>query len=324
MHSPRYFQEKVERAISSLQLGEHPAELYEPIRYMLSLGGKRLRPALLLMANEAFGGREEDALGPALGIEAFHNFTLLHDDIMDKAPLRRSRETVHAKWNTDIAILSGDAMFVKSCQLIADCPDRHLRATLEDFHQTALLVCEGQQLDMNFEHQSLVRIEDYLGMISLKTAVLIGAALRMGARLGGASEEDAQHLYEFGRSLGVAFQLHDDILDAYGDPEKFGKQVGGDIIANKKTYLLLTAIDSADLHTLEELEFWIKRKEFNPAEKVQAVKTIFEKLNVREKAEAELSRHFECALAELDCIPLPEEARKPLRELAEHLMVRES
>ena len=161
-------------------------------------------------------------------------------------------------------------------------------------------------------------------MISLKTAVLIGAALRMGARLGGASEEDAQHLYEFGRSLGVAFQLHDDILDAYGDPEKFGKQVGGDIIANKKTYLLLTAIDSADLHTLEELEFWIKRKEFNPAEKVQAVKTIFEKLNVREKAEAELSRHFECALAELDCIPLPEEARKPLRELAEHLMVRES
>lgn len=324
MHSPRYFQDKVERAIAGLPMGSHPAELYEPIRYMLSLGGKRLRPALLLMANEAFGGREEDAMGPALGIEVFHNFTLLHDDIMDKAPLRRSRETVHARWNTDIAILSGDAMFVKACQLFCECPEHVLRPTLHDFHQTALEVCEGQQLDMNFEHQSLVRISDYLEMISLKTAVLIGSALRIGARIGGASEDDAQHLYEFGRSLGVAFQLHDDILDAYGDPEKFGKQVGGDIISNKKTYLLLTALDSADMHSLEELTAWIRKKDFNPAEKVYAIKAIFEQLGVREKAEAELARHFENALNELDSVPLAEDAKKPLRELAEHLMVRES
>jgi geranylgeranyl diphosphate synthase type II len=324
MHSPRYFQEKIEQAIVALPLGTHPAELYEPIRYMLALGGKRLRPALLLMANEAFGGREEDAIGPALGIEVFHNFTLLHDDIMDKAPLRRSRETVHEKWNTDIAILSGDAMFVRACQLFCECPPQLLRATLDDFHQTALEVCEGQQLDMNFEQQAFVRIEDYLHMISLKTAVLIGSALRIGARIGGASETDARHLYEFGRSLGVAFQLHDDILDAYGDPEKFGKQVGGDIIANKKTYLLLTALDSADLYTLEELESWIRKKDFSPVEKVHAVKNIFEKLGVREKAETELSRHFDRALAELDSVPLSPDAKQPLRELAERLMVRES
>ncbi|MFM7217125.1 MAG: polyprenyl synthetase family protein [Bacteroidota bacterium] len=324
MQDPRHYQQLVESELEKLSFSDRPSELYEPIRYMLRLGGKRMRPALLLMANELFGGRTEDAIGPALGIEVFHNFTLLHDDIMDKAPLRRSQQTVHVRWNPDIAILSGDTMFVKACQLMMQTDPRHHRAVLDDFFQTAIEVCEGQQLDMNFETQSHVTIPDYIEMIGLKTAVLLGSSLRIGALLGGASKEDADRLYHFGKQLGIAFQLHDDVLDAYGDPEKFGKQVGGDIIANKKTYLLLTAIDSADMHSLEELNTWLKAKDFEPFSKVRAVKSIFEKLGVREKAEEALDRFFTASLESLDAIPQTEERKAPLRQLAERLMVRES
>lgn len=324
MHHPSHFQHLIEQRISSLQFGHRPPELYEPIRYMLSLGGKRMRPALLLMANELFGGDPEKAMGPALGIEVFHNFTLLHDDIMDKAPLRRSQPTVHTRWNNDIAILSGDTMFVQACQLMAEAEPKHLKRVLDDFFRTAVEVCEGQQLDMNFETHHHVTIGDYIEMIGLKTAVLLGCALRIGAVLAGANDQDAERMYLFGKDLGIAFQLHDDLLDAYGDPEKFGKQVGGDILANKKTFLLLTAIDTADMHTLEALQHWVKVKEFNPWEKINSVKMIFDKLGVREKTEAEINRFYDEALAALDGIPLPSERKEPLRKLAEQLMVRES
>lgn len=324
MHDPRYFQQLIEQRIAAMELAERPKELYEPIRYMLQLGGKRMRPALLLMSNELFGGDIEKAIGAAMGIEVFHNFTLLHDDIMDKAPLRRSQPTVHTRWNPDIAILSGDTMFVKSCQLMLQVPAESLPAVLEDFFHTAVEVCEGQQFDMNFETQSHVRIEDYIEMIGLKTAVLLGCSLRIGALIAGANAAAAESIYQFGKSLGIAFQLHDDLLDAYGDPEKFGKQVGGDIIANKKTFLLLSAIDRADMHTLDELMGWIKARDFNSYEKVNAVKQLFEKLNIREITEREINRYFDEAMNALDAVPVPDTNKSALRQLAKQLMIRES
>lgn len=323
MHDPRYFQQLIEEKLSTLELGNRPPELYEPIRYMLELGGKRMRPALLLMANEMFGGKFESAIGPALGIEVFHNFTLLHDDIMDKAPLRRSQPTVHTRWNNDIAILSGDTMFVRSCQLMMQTSPALQAEVLSDFFKTAIEVCEGQQLDMNFEHQSTVSIADYIEMIRLKTAVLLGCSLRIGARLGGASTEDANRLYDFGTSLGIAFQLHDDLLDAYGDPEKFGKQVGGDIIANKKTFLMLSAMETTDDSIATALNGWLLRKEFNAVEKVAAVKQIFDRLDIRSRTQQEIDAYFHQALAALDAIPLDEERKTALRELSRQLMVRE-
>ncbi|MFM9052399.1 MAG: polyprenyl synthetase family protein [Bacteroidota bacterium] len=324
MHDPKYFQQLVDVELERIQFSDRPAELYDPIRYMLNLGGKRMRPALLLMANEMFGGETGSAIGPALGIEVFHNFTLLHDDIMDKAPLRRSQPTVHVKWNPDIAILSGDTMFVKACQLMMQTDNSCLRTIMNDFLQTSMEVCEGQKLDMNFERQEKVTIADYVDMIALKTAVLLGSSLRIGATIGGASAEDASSLYDFGKQLGIAFQLHDDVLDAYGDPIKFGKQEGGDIIANKKTYLLLTAMESEDRVAVAELKRWMTLVEFNPSEKVSAIKEIFEKIGVRNKAEEELDRFFSRSLRSLDSIPLAEERKAPLRRLAERLMVRES
>jgi geranylgeranyl diphosphate synthase type II len=323
MHDPRHFQRLIEERLTQLSLGNRPPELYDPIRYMLELGGKRMRPALLLMANELFGGNTETAIGPALGIEVFHNFTLLHDDIMDKAPLRRSQPTVHTRWNNDIAILSGDTMFVRACQLMMQTSSSVQAEVLDDFFKTAIEVCEGQQLDMNFETQSQVSIADYIEMIRLKTAVLLGCSLRIGARIAGASIEDANKLYDFGTDLGIAFQLHDDLLDAYGDPEKFGKQVGGDIMANKKTFLMLSAIAAANNATLDELNDWLQRKEFDPAEKVEAVKRIFEKLDIRGRTQQEIDRYFYRASAALQTIPVSDDAKAPLQKLSEQLMVRE-
>ncbi len=323
MNDPRHYQQLIEQRLSTLELGSRPPELYDPIRYMLALGGKRMRPALLLMANEMFGGNTETSIGPALGIEVFHNFTLLHDDIMDKAPLRRSQPTVHTRWNNDIAILSGDTMFVHSCQLMMQTSSELQAEVLADFFKTAIEVCEGQQLDMNFENQPHVSIADYIEMIRLKTAVLLGCSLRIGARLAGASALDADRLYHFGTDLGIAFQLHDDLLDAYGDPEKFGKQVGGDIIANKKTFLMLSAIESADMYTLDELNDWLRRKDFNAVEKVDAVKRIFEKLDIRSRTQQEIDRYFDRALSALSAIPVADNRKVALRTLSEQLMVRE-
>lgn len=324
MNSLQTLQKRVSLEIqsyaNSLQL--EPAELYEPLSYTLMLGGKRMRPVLLLMATELFNGDIEKAIAPALGIEVFHNFTLLHDDIMDKAPLRRNQPTVHEKWNNNVAILSGDTMFVKSYQLIMQAPDQVLRETLELFCKTAIEVCEGQQLDMNFETQSNVTIPDYLKMISLKTAVLLAASLKIGALIGGANEKDASNLYDFGKNIGIAFQLQDDILDVFGDAEKFGKQVGGDILSNKKTYLLLSALSLAKGDTLKDLNHWLSTSD-QPSEKVKAVTSLFEKLGVKELARTKMNEYHELAMTHLAQLTCSEEKKSALRGFAESLMVRE-
>src|ERR1700759_413091 len=250
-------QDIIGNAVKELNYPEYPAQLYEPISYILSLGGKRMRPALLLMACDLFGGDVDAAIPPALAIEVFHNFTLMHDDIMDNAPIRRGHATVHTKWNQNVGILSGDVMLVQGYKLMMQVPDHLLRPILDIFNVTAIGVCEGQQLDMEFEELTNVSIDEYLNMIKLKTAVVLGGALKIGALIGGADTKDADLLSDFGVNLGIAFQLQDDILDVYGDPEKFGKQVGGDIISNKKTYLLLKSLELANKQQSSELHNWL-------------------------------------------------------------------
>lgn len=324
MHSEIHFRKIIEEGLSKLELGSHPVRLYEPIRYMISLGGKRLRPVILLMSNELFGGNPEQVLQAALGIEVFHNFTLLHDDIMDKAPLRRSRETVHKKWNSDIAILSGDAMFVLSCKLLMFVKNEFTDKVMDNFLQTALHVCEGQQMDMDFENDDTITIDDYFTMNSLKTASLLGCSAYIGTICAGASVEDALHMYAFGKNLGIAFQLHDDILDLYGDADKFGKQVGGDILSNKKTFLLLKALQNADGETKFELLKWLNPADHNPAKKIEAVVAIFEKLGVKKSALEKKDYYFNLALSELDKAGAELAHKDAIVSLAKQLMHRES
>src|ERR1700744_4593765 len=264
-------QQLISHAVDKVAFPLYPAALYEPISYILSIGGKRMRPALLLMACDLFDGDINLALPPALAIEVFHNFTLMHDDIMDKAPLRRGQTTVHERWNQNVAILSGDVMLIEGYKLMMQVPDHQLRQILDIFNNTAVAVCEGQQFDMEFEERQTIDIDQYIEMIRLKTAVVLGGALKIGALIGGAGLKDAELLCEFGEHLGVAFQLQDDILDVYGDPIKFGKQVGGDIISNKKTYLLIKALESATDHRAVELKKLLTDKHFDSAEKVRAV-----------------------------------------------------
>lgn len=322
----RIFQQQIEEALqqTSAQLPASPAGLYDPIRYSLLLGGKRMRPLLVLIGCRLFSEKTEQAIAAAVGIELFHNFTLLHDDIMDNAPLRRSHPTVHAKWNTNIAILSGDAMLVEAYREIAKSPAQVMPAVLELFSRTALEVCEGQQLDMDFEKAANVSISDYLGMIELKTAVLLAASLKTGALCGGASETDAQSLYEFGRQVGLAFQLQDDILDVYGDAQKFGKQTGGDIISNKKTYLLLKAFELADRYRKEELNNWLSAPPEAAEEKVKAVTAIYDYLGVHELAREELKLHYNAGIAHLEAVNADAHWKKMLRDFTDSLMVREA
>jgi geranylgeranyl diphosphate synthase type II len=323
MNTLQNLQELIEDAVTELQYPVYPAELYEPITYILSVGGKRMRPALLLMACDLFGGDVKTAIPPALAIEVFHNFTLVHDDIMDNAPLRRGKVTVHEKWNPNVAILSGDVMLVEAYKLIMQVDTPILRQVLEIFSNTAVGVCEGQQIDMNFEQQVDVEIDAYINMIRLKTAVLLGGALKIGALTGGASLTDADLLCTFGEQLGIAFQLQDDILDVYGDPEKFGKQVGGDIISNKKTYLLIKALELAGANEKQTLDYWINIIEFDAAEKVRAVTAVYNELNIRQYAEQAMQEFADKAFEALDQISLPEDRKQYLRNFADGLMVRE-
>ncbi len=313
----------IEEAIIKLDIPQHPIELYEPVKYILSLGGKRMRPALLLMACDLFGGDVEAAVSPALAIEVFHNFTLVHDDIMDNAPLRRGKATVHERWGQNAGILSGDVMLVLAYQLMMKVEDRLLRTVLDVFSTTAVGVCEGQQLDMDFEKRQTVGIDEYLDMIRLKTSVLLGGALKIGALIGGADLADAELLYSFGEHLGIAFQLQDDILDVYGDPDKFGKQVGGDILSNKKTYLLIKALELANWPQANELGDWITSTDADSDQKVSAVTEIYNQLNVRQYAEAEMEKHAEKAFNALEAISLPAEQKQYLRNFAGGLLVRE-
>ena len=319
MYSIQELQTKIQEALSILSFKKNPKELYEPINYTLSLGGKRMRPVLLLMGCDLFGGHIHKAMSPAIGIEVFHNFSLLHDDIMDNAPIRRSQPTVHHKWNTSIAILSGDAMLIEAYKLMMNVENNQLRQVLDIFNNTAILVCEGQQLDMNYETQDHVTIQDYLEMISMKTAVLLAASLQIGALIAGASNDDAQHLYNFGKYLGIAFQLQDDILDVYGDKDKFGKQVGGDIIANKKTYLLLKALELNH----QDLNGILNNKELLPQEKIDAVTAIYDRFKVKEFAEVEMQNYYNKAMKEIATIKLPDERKSILTSFAKSLMVRE-
>jgi geranylgeranyl diphosphate synthase type II len=313
----------ISKAVDALKFPESPAELYEPISYILDLGGKRLRPSLLLMACDLFGGDVDKAIEPALAIEVFHNFTLMHDDIMDKAPLRRGKKTVHEKWNANVAILSGDAMMVEANKLMMKVDDAILRRVMDVFNETATGVCEGQQIDMSFEQRNNVLIDEYLDMIRLKTAVLLGGTLKIGAIIGGASLNDAQLLYNFGVNLGIAFQLQDDILDVYGDPEKFGKQVGGDILSNKKTYLLIKALELARDEQADNLNSWLNLEQFDAAEKVLAITAIYNQLDIRQYAEYAMQNYAEKAFDALDQINLSEDRRQYLRQFADSLLVRE-
>jgi geranylgeranyl diphosphate synthase type II len=313
----------ISNEVNQLTFPVYPAELYEPIKYILSLGGKRMRPALLLMACDLFGGDVQKAISPALAIEVFHNFTLMHDDIMDNAPLRRGSTTVHERWNNNVGILSGDVMLIEGYKLMMQVEDHLLRPILNIFNETAVGVCEGQQIDMEFESRNDVHINEYITMIRLKTAVVLGGALKIGAMIGGASVDDAALIYTFGEQLGIAFQLQDDILDVYGNPEKFGKQVGGDIISNKKTFLLIKALELADSGQTAKLKKWLSGTHFDASEKVVAVTSIYDQLQVRQHAEKAMQTYADKAFSALDAINLPDEHKQYLRDFADGLMIRE-
>ena len=288
---------------------QEPYSLFEPILYILEDGGKRLRPLLTLMAYNLYREDIEKVLKSAIGIEIFHNYTLLHDDVMDDAELRRGRPTVHKKWNSNVAILSGDAAAITAYQCIEHCEDKYLRRAIDFFNQVAMDVCRGQQYDMLFETRNDVSEEEYIKMIYLKTSVLLAGSLRHGALLADAPEHEYNALYEFGGYLGLAFQLQDDYLDVYGDVAEFGKNIGGDIVANKKTYMLIKALELADPETKEELWGWIERKEFDHEEKIKAVTRIYDRLGIKEIAFAAIDKYLKMSRDILDKIDVPKERK---------------
>lgn len=310
----------IEKAIAALDWKREPYGLYEPIEYTLASGGKRLRPRLVLLAAEMFGGKEEKVLPAALAIEVFHNFTLLHDDVMDKADIRRGRPTVHVRWNDNTAILSGDQMVIEAYTLLSRVPADRLSETLRLFNKMATEICEGQQYDMEFEGREQVSIEEYMQMIRLKTSVLLATALQIGAYVAGANAAQQKALYEYGINIGLAFQIQDDILDVYGDPRTFGKAIGGDICCNKKTYMLLTALQRADDETRAELEQWLQTQDKSD-EKIQAVTDIYTRTGVREVCETVMQLHTHEALSQLNALP-QNDATEQLRKLAEKLVMR--
>ena len=322
MYHTNALQERIAHGLAELNIPEQPANLYDPVRYMLQIGGKRIRPLLTLMAADLFAITDMEAAVPAaVAVELFHNFSLVHDDIMDNAPLRRGHKTVHEKWDANVGILSGDNLLIMAYTQLAKCPACNLPAILNTFNAMASQVCEGQQLDMDFEQASAVSIDEYLHMIRLKTSVLLGAALKMGALLAGAQEADARLIYDFGADVGIAFQLQDDILDVYGDPAQFGKQRGGDILANKKIYLLVKALEMADAATRSALNSWLADHS-NPSEKISNITAVYDALGVRAEAERAKQHHVTRAYTALDAIPVEITRRTPLRELAHTLLVR--
>lgn len=299
-----------------------PKELYEPVRYILSLGGKRIRPALTLMVCDFLTDDYKEALPAALAVEMFHNFSLMHDDIMDEAPLRRGKKSVHEKWDVNTAILSGDAMLILAYRLFESYEPHKFQALAKLFSETALQVCEGQQLDMEFETREDVAVSEYLKMIEQKTAVLIGAAMEMGAIVADADESEKKLMYQFGRDLGVAFQLQDDYLDVFGDPETFGKQVGGDIIANKKTYLYLMAQDAGTPERAEELFHLFSISPADPTDKIATVRKIFLESGAAEATVTEIERYSNKAFALLDKMSISSEKKAMFRKFGEDLMQR--
>ena len=311
----------INHEIAKLNWEREPKGLYAPIAYTMAAGGKRVRPQLAMIACGIFGGNEQEVAPAAMALEVFHNFTLLHDDVMDKAEVRRGRPTVHIQWNENTAILSGDQMMIEAYKLLAEVPESKLHKVLRLFNEMATEICEGQQYDVDFESQDDVSIEAYLHMIRLKTSVLLATALQIGAYMAGADEQQQDALYQFGINVGLAFQIQDDILDVWGDPKTFGKAVGGDISCNKKTYVYLTAQQLADAELAEELQQWYGSVLDDNTEKIAAVKGIFEQLNVRAACEAVVEDYTQKALLILDTLP-QNAATEQLRQLANKLNTR--
>ncbi|MEP4531869.1 MAG: polyprenyl synthetase family protein [Cyclobacteriaceae bacterium] len=317
-------QDLIKTEISKLQFGDNPKNLYDPTSYIMSLGGKRMRPLLVLLAYQFKKNDVESVITPALAVEVFHNFTLMHDDIMDKAPLRRGQATVHEKWDENVAILSGDTMLVKAYELMLQIDPKLLPEALRLFNKTAVEVCEGQQIDMNFESRREVSVEEYIDMIRLKTAVLLGFSLELGALMAGFSESDRARIYDLGVNMGIGFQLMDDLLDVYGDQEKFGKQVGGDIVTNKKTYLLISALNKAASEQMDVLNEWLSKEQFDAREKVAAVKSIYDQIGIKEMTTSKMNEYFDRSFEILDNLDADPNGKEALRQFALALMKRES
>lgn len=315
--------DKINSHINEIQFTRTPKGLYEPIEYILSLGGKRIRPVLMLMAYNLYREDITSIYDPATAIEVYHNHTLLHDDLMDRSDMRRGKPTVHKVWNDNTAVLSGDTMLILAFRYMTACPPEHLKEVMNLFSLTALEICEGQQLDMEFESRNDVSEDEYIEMIRLKTAVLLAASLKIGAILGGASAEDAANLYNFGMHIGVAFQLQDDLLDVYGDPEVFGKKIGGDILCNKKTYMLIKALNRSDEKQREELNRWLNTEACQPAEKIEAVTGLYNQLNIRNVCENKMLEYYTLAMQSIAAVGVAEERKKELKNLAKILMYRE-
>jgi geranylgeranyl diphosphate synthase type II len=322
MYSQSELRELVERAIVNLFFNDEDEKLTAPVRYILSIGGKRLRPVLALMTCNLFRDKIDDAIIPAAGLEVFHNFTLVHDDIMDQASLRRNLPTVHAKWNINQAILSGDVMAFIANDCFLQTPPEVLIKVFKVFNRAAVEVCIGQQLDMDFEKISIVSHEEYMRMIELKTAVLIAASANIGAIIAGAGDRDSNLLYEFGKNLGLAFQIQDDLLDVYGDEAVFGKKSGGDIVTNKKTFLLIKALEVATGSTLKRLRKQIGARDFDPEEKIETVIGIFDQLNIKTITENLAGEYISKSLSHLEKISAGNERKCELLQMASSLIGR--
>ena len=315
---------KVNDFLDNLKYERKPSGLYDPVKYVLSMGGKRIRPVLMLLSYGLFKDDVESVLMPACALETYHNYTLLHDDLMDNADMRRGHETVHRKWDANTAILSGDSMLVLAYERMAKCNPVYLSDVLHTFTETALEIGEGQQYDMEFETRNDVTEDEYIEMIRLKTSVLLACAQKIGAILAGASKQDQDNLYKFGEQIGLAFQLQDDYLDVYGDPKVFGKKVGGDIICNKKTYMLINAYNRADAEQRRELQHWMEAETFNSDEKVAAVIAIYNKVGVDKLAIEKIAYYFEESKKYLDAVQVSDERKAELRLYAQKMMHRKN
>ena len=316
----------IEQYIKQLPYPENPQGLYDPINYVLSLGGKRIRPLLMIMAYNLYKEDTEKILPQAVALETYHNFTLLHDDLMDNADMRRGFQTVHKKWDSNTAILSGDAMLITAYKLFTENiygfqPESQAKA-LKTFNDATLGVCDGQQYDVDFENRNDVREEEYMEMIRLKTSLLLACALKIGAELAGANDSDAENLYKFGEKIGLAFQLQDDLLDVYGDPAVFGKKIGGDILCNKKTFMLINALQLADNKQKEALQNWINAKEYLPEEKIKGVTEIYDQINIKELCNNKIVQLFNDALNDLSRVNIEDAKKQPLIDFANWLMTR--
>ena len=313
----------VNEFLDHLSYDRKPESLYEPIKYVLSMGGKRIRPTLMLLAYNLYKENPEDILMNACALETYHNYTLLHDDLMDNADMRRGHLTVHKKWNDNTAILSGDSMLVLAFQRMMQCDTKHLKDILDLFTVTALEIGEGQQYDMEFETRNDIKEEEYIEMIRLKTSVLLACALKIGAILADASAEDADNLYKFGEQIGLAFQLQDDYLDVYGDSKVFGKEIGGDITSNKKTYMLINAFNKANDAQRKELTRWVSARDFDRNEKVDAVTRLYNEIGIDQLAQDKIAYYFAQSKKYLDAVNVPEEKKEELRKYAQKMMKRQ-